>query len=93
MEADGGSQWLVLHIGFAVVTYALVTLSAIAGLAAFIQERALKNTTKPALEGRLPAITDCDRLVTVFLTVGEIVLGLGMLSGIALNVADGPSLW
>jgi ABC-type uncharacterized transport system permease subunit len=92
MEADGGSQWLVLHIGFAVVTYALVTLSAIAGLAAFIQERALKNKTKPALEGRLPAITDCDRLVTVFLTVGEIVLGLGMLSGIALNVADGPSL-
>ena len=92
MAADGSSQWLVLHIGFAVVTYALVTLSAIAGLAAFIQERALKNKTKPALEGRLPAITDCDRLVTVFLTVGEIVLGLGVISGIALNVADGQSL-
>ena len=93
MGPDDGSQsqWLVLHIGFAVVTYALVTLSAIAGLAAFIQERALKNKTKPALEGRLPAITDCDRLVTVFLTVGEIVLGLGMVSGIALNVAVGHS--
>jgi ABC-type uncharacterized transport system permease subunit len=91
MGAVGGSQWLILHIGFAVVTYALVTLSAIAGLAAFIQERALKNKTKPALEVRLPAITDCDRLVTVFLTVGEIVLGLGMVSGIALNIAEGHS--
>lgn len=91
MGADTGSKWLILHIGFAVVTYALVTLSAIAGLAAFIQERALKNKTKPILEGRLPAITDCDRMVTVFLTVGEIVLGLGMVSGIALNVADGHS--
>lgn len=91
MGTAGGSQWLILHIGFAVVTYALVTLSAIAGLAAFIQERALKNKTKPALEGRLPAITDCDRMVTVFLTVGEIVLGLGMVSGIALNIAEGHS--
>lgn len=92
MDDTVGNQWLVLHIGFAVVTYALVTLGAIAGLAAFIQERALKNKTKPLLEGRLPAITDCDRLVTVFLTVGEIVLGLGLISGIALNVSSGHDL-
>ncbi len=89
MVSDGDNQWLFLHIGFAVVTYSLVTLGAVAGLAAFIQERALKNKTKPLLEGRLPAITDCDRLVTVFLTVGEIILGLGVMSGIALNIANG----
>lgn len=83
------NQWLVLHIGFAVVTYGLVTLGAVAALAAFIQERALKNKTKPVLEGRLPAITDCDRLVTLFLSVGEIVLGLGVISGIILNIAAG----
>jgi len=91
MIRSGDTQWLILHIGFAVVTYALVTLSAVAALAAFIQERALKNKTKPLLEGRLPAITDCDRLVTVFLTVGEIVLGLGVITGIALNIANGLS--
>lgn len=91
MVSSGDTQWLILHIGFAVVTYALVTLSAVAGLAAFIQERALKNKTKPLLGGNLPAITDCDRLVTVFLTVGEIVLGLGVISGIALNIANGLS--
>lgn len=89
MVSSGDTQWLFLHIGFAVVTYALVTLSAVAGLAAFTQERALKNKTKPILDGNLPAITDCDRLVTVFLTVGEIVLGLGVISGIVLNVANG----
>lgn len=91
MVSSGDTQWLFLHIGFAVVTYALVTLGAVAGLAAFIQERALKNKTKPFLEGRLPAITDCDRIVTVFLTVGEIVLGLGVISGVALNIANGLS--
>lgn len=91
MVSSGDTQWLFLHIGFAVITYSLVTLGAVAGLAAFIQERALKNKTKPLLEGRLPAITDCDRLVTVFLTVGEIVLGLGVISGVVLNVANGLS--
>lgn len=91
MVSPDEPQWLILHIGFAVVTYALVTLSAVAALAAFIQERALKKKTKPVLDGRLPAITDCDRLVTVFLTVGEIVLGFGVLSGIAINIANGLS--
>lgn len=86
-----GNEWLVLHIGLAVVTYALVTLSAIAAFAAFTQERALKNKSKPLLEGRLPAITDCDRLVTLFLTIGEIILGLGIVSGAALNLAAGQS--
>lgn len=89
-EIDG-IKWLVLHIGFAVVTYALVTLGAIAALAAFSQERALKNKSIPMLEGRLPAITDCDRFVTLFLTIGEIVLGLGIVSGAALNLAAGHS--
>lgn len=85
------NQWLILHIGFAVVTYALVTLGSISALAAFVQERALKNKAKPMLEGRLPAVTDCDRLVTIFLTVGEIVLGFGLVSGIVLNISSGHS--
>jgi len=80
---------LILHIGFAVTTYGLATLAAVAALAAFLQERALKRKQKPILDGVLPSITDCDRLVIRFLGVGEAVLGLGLLTGVFLNIFDG----
>lgn len=83
---------LVLHIGFALATYGLSTLAAVAALAAFLQERALKRKQKPILDGILPSITDCDRLVIRFLGIGEAVLGLGLLTGIFLNVIGGEAL-
>ena len=84
-----GTELLVLHIGFAVTTYGLVTLAAVAGLAAFLQERALKQKRKPILDGTLPSITDCDRLVSRFLMIGEAILGLGLITGIVLNISLG----
>ncbi len=87
-----GTGLLVLHIGFAVTTYGLVTLAAVAGLAAFLQERALKQKRKPILDGILPSITDCDRLVTRFLIIGEVILGLGLITGIILNISAGEGI-
>ncbi|MBO6520620.1 MAG: cytochrome c biogenesis protein CcsA [Rhodospirillales bacterium] len=83
---------LVLHIAFAVTTYGLATLAAVAAWAAFLQERALKRKDRPTLGGVLPSITDCDRLVLRFLLVGEIVLGLGLVSGVVLNAIAGGAL-
>lgn len=84
---------LILHIAFAVTTYGLATLAAVAAWAAFIQERALKRKDRAPLGGALPSITDCDRLVIRFLGIGEAVLGLGLFSGIILNVMHGaPAL-
>ncbi len=82
---------LALHIGFAVATYGLITLAAVAGLAAFLQERALKKKRKPVLDGILPSIADCDRLVHRFLIIGETVLGLGLVTGVILNLSAGES--
>jgi len=82
---------LVLHIGFAVTTYGRVTPAAVAGLSAFLQERALKKKRKPLLDGVLPSITDCDRLVSRFLVFSEIVLGLGLLTGVILNISVGDN--
>lgn len=83
---------LILHIAFAVTTYGLATLAAVAAWAAFLQERALKRKAMPPLGGILPSITDCDRLVIRFLGIGEAVLGLGLLTGFILNAIDGGTL-
>tara|TARA_R110000787_G_scaffold286335_3_gene404238 strand:- start:40006 stop:40806 length:801 start_codon:yes stop_codon:yes gene_type:complete len=92
LNVSGEMGWLLLHISFAVATYALATLAAVASLAAFIQERALKRKQKPMLDGVLPAITQCDRLVVQFLAIGEAVLAAGLLTGATLSVmaGDGP---
>lgn len=91
-DSGGHPAWLFLHIGLAVATYGLATLAAVAALAAFIQERALKRKRRPVLEGVLPSITDCDRLVTRFLAFAEAVLGAGVVTGVVLSMmlGDGP---
>lgn len=83
---------LILHIAFAVTTYGLATLAAVAAWAAFWQERALKRKDRPPLDGVLPSITDCDRLVMRFLMIGEGVLGLGLVTGAVLNAVAGDAL-
>ena len=41
---DGDGQvWFILHIAASVLTYALATMAAVAGLAVFLQERALRS--------------------------------------------------
>lgn len=89
MPANEVNAWLVAHIALAVTTYALATIAAVAALAAFLQERALKRKQRPPLEGALPSITDCDGLVIALLAVGEAILGLGLISGVAVNLAVG----
>lgn len=78
-------SWFVFHIITATLTYALVTLAAIAALAAFLQERALKRKRPTALTRLLPPVADCDRLVVGLLVAGEAVLAFGLATGIALN--------
>lgn len=92
VPAAGTAVWLTVHIVLAVTTYGLATLAAVAALAAFIQERALKRKQKPMLDGVLPSITDCDRLETRFLALGEVILGLGLATGVALNLKAGNGL-
>lgn len=84
-ESAGG--WLIVHILLAVTTYAFATLAAVAALSAFIQEHALKRKQRPMLEGVLPSVTDCDRLIQRFLMLGEGILGLGLLTGVAVNIS------
>ena len=66
----------------------LVTIAAVAAMAALLQERALKSKTPTALTHMLPAVSTCDRLMVRILVSGEIVLAAGLLSGMALRYVD-----
>jgi len=85
-NAEGA--WVSVHIAMAVTTYALVTIAAIAALAAFLQERALKRKRPNDLTRLLPSIADCDRLLVGLLQVGEGVLALGLVTGMALQYRE-----
>lgn len=85
-NAEGA--WVSVHIAIAVTTYALVTIAAIAALAAFLQERALKRKRPNDLTRLLPSIADCDRLLVGLLQVGEGVLALGLVTGMALQYRE-----
>ncbi|MCH7935694.1 MAG: cytochrome c biogenesis protein CcsA [Proteobacteria bacterium] len=77
--------WIGVHIGVSVTTYALVTIAAVAALAAFLQERALKRKRPTALTRLLPSVADCEWLLVRLLVLGEIVLALGLATGMALQ--------
>ena len=79
------AMWLELHIAVSVVTYGLLTIAAVAGSAVLIQERALKAKRRSALNQRLPAVAECEALQTRLLAASEIVLGLGLMTGMAVE--------
>lgn len=75
--------WIDLHILVSVVTYALLTLGAVAALAGTLQERALKAKRPSVLTRTLPPLAESESLLFWLLTWCEIVLGLGVVSGMA----------
>lgn len=81
--------WVILHIVVSLATYALATLAAVAGLGVFLKERALKAKSAGGLSAGLPSVADAETLLFRLLTTAEVVLGVGILSGIALNVTAG----
>lgn len=87
--ADPGTGgWIAAHIAVSVVTYGLVTIAAVAALAAFVQERALKRRRPVAMARILPSVADCEFLVVRLLLVGEGVLGIGLVTGMILAASE-----
>ncbi len=83
------NPWIVFHILISVLTYAVATVAACAAFAAFLKERALKNKSQTVLIQRLPSVSDCDVLQVGLLTIAEMVLALGLITGVAASVAHG----
>jgi ABC-type uncharacterized transport system permease subunit len=83
LSASAPTVWVDLHITVSVTTYALLTLAAVAALAAFLQERALKAKRPTALTRMLPPMADSEQLQGRLLIASEIVLGLGLITGMS----------
>lgn len=75
--------WIEAHILFSVLTYGLLTLGAVAGVAVFLQERALKNRQPTRLTRLLPSVAAAENLQVRLLIATEIVLGFGLATGMA----------
>jgi ABC-type uncharacterized transport system permease subunit len=93
IAGDAPAAWLDLHIAVSVLTYALFTVAAIAGFAVLLSERALKRKRPTALTRRLPSVADSEKLQVRLLTASEIVLALGLLSGMATLYLDSGTLF
>ncbi len=83
LGAAAPAGWIEVHIVVSVATYGLVTIAAVAALAAFLQERSLKAKRPTALTRLLPSVADCESLMVRLLVLGAIVLGLGLATGMA----------
>ncbi len=73
--------WLDAHIVFAILTYGLITLAAVAGIAVLVQEQALKSKHRGGVARRLPPIADAERAEIQLLVGAELLLALNLLSG------------
>ena len=78
-----GADWLGVHILISVLTYGLLTIAAVAGLAVVLQEGAMKRKHPTRLTPVLPSVADAEGLQIRLLVAGEIVLGIDLITGIA----------
>lgn len=92
LETATPDPWLIVHIVVSVLTYALATLAAVAGASVFLQERALKRKQPTGLTRSLPSVAEGEVLELRLLAGAETVLGIGILTGMALNLLGGVSL-
>jgi ABC-type uncharacterized transport system permease subunit len=88
----GEEGWVGVHIATALVTYGIVTTAAIAALATWIQDYALKHKRPPSFSRSLPSVRDCERLLVRLLVIGESILALGLATGMALQYSETGTL-
>jgi ABC-type uncharacterized transport system permease subunit len=78
--------WVMLHILVSVLTYSLLTLAAIAGLAVLLRERSMRLKRRDRLSDLLPSIADSEKLQVRLLLASEAVLGFDMLTGMGIQL-------
>ncbi len=80
--------WLGVHIFVSVLTYALLTIAAVAAAAVVLREWALIRKRPIGPTPALPSVADCESLQFRLLIAGEAVLGAGLLTGIATQYGE-----
>jgi len=85
MSANRPEMWLQAHILVALSAYGLLTLAAVAGCGVFLQERALKLKRPSSFTHQLPSISEGERLQVRLLMASEAVLGIALVTGMAIE--------
>ena len=81
-------RWVQIHIIMSVLTYALVTLSGVSSLGAFIQETALRTKQPIIISRLLPSLTDCESLTVRLLAIAATTLAFGLVTGMAIQYGE-----
>ena len=90
--AAAPGAWFAAHVALALAAYALVTLAAVAGVAALFQERALRRRQGARLARLLPSLADSERMEYRLLAAGWALLAANIATGMAARHADGAAL-
>ncbi len=77
--------WILVHILVSVITYGLLTLAAISGLAVLLRERSMRLKRRDSLSSLLPSVADSEWLQVRLLIASEVVLGIGVLTGMGIQ--------
>ena len=83
LAGDAPLAWVGAHIVVSVTTYGLITLAAVAALAAALQEKSLKAKKRTKLSSILPSVAGSENILVRLLISSEIVLFIGLLTGMA----------
>lgn len=86
---DIPESWVMTHILVAVATYALLTLAALAAVGVFLKEKALKKKHSSFFFRILPPVSDAEKWQNRLTFWAEIILGIGVMSGVAIQAQRG----
>lgn len=75
--------WLSVHVAVSLITFALVTLAAVAGIASILQSRRLKAKSAGPLGRALPSVAESEALEINLMVAAEIFLAVGISTGFA----------
>ncbi len=82
---NASDLWVMSHIIFSLMTYALLTLAAIAGFSAFVQERSLNTKQYTFLNAAFPTLASSENLESRLLELSAFVLTIGLVTGITVH--------
>jgi ABC-type uncharacterized transport system permease subunit len=90
--ADPASvAWSHAHVLLSTLGFSLLALASLCGVSYLVKERALKR--KAPVGVALPSLESLDRMIHFALTLGYLLLTLGVATGFGWELARGHALW
>jgi ABC-type uncharacterized transport system permease subunit len=93
LPTDAPAVWIDVHILVAILLFGLLTLAAVSSFAVFLQEKALKRKRPGPLTPLLPSVADAEHMAGWLLMGSEAVLGIGLMTGMAVEYFATGSLF